>query len=70
MQYVMNRISGKILNIFILPMFLGGGGTYLGQHAKNKNLGKITQGKNKTTKAGDVSRKKARNDTVFLLHPP
>ena len=48
---------------------LGGGvGTYLGQHAKKKNLGKIPRGKNKTTKMGDASRKKSRNDTVLLLH--
>ena len=46
------------------------GGTYLGQHAKNKNLGKIPWSKNKTTKKGDASKKKARNDTDLLLHPP
>ena len=45
-------------------------GTYLGQQAKNKKLGKIPRGNNKTTKIGDVSRKKARNDTDLLLHPP
>ena len=50
--------------------FWGGGGTYLGQHAKNKNLGKIPTGKNKTTKTGDVSRKKVRNDALLLLHLP
>ena len=50
--------------------FWGGVGTYLGQHAKNKNSGKIPRSKNKTTKMGDASRKKARNDTVLLLHPP
>ena len=48
----------------------GGVGTYLGQHANNKNLGKIPWGKNKATKTGDASRKKARNDTVLLLDPP
>ena len=52
-------------------MFFGGGfGTHLVQHTKNKNLGKIPRGKNKTTKTGDASRKKDRNDTVLLLHPP
>ena len=45
-------------------------GTYLGQNAKNNNLGKIPRSKNKTTKTGDLGRKKARNDTVLLLHPP
>ena len=51
-------------------VFWGGAGTYLGQHAKNKNLGKIPRGKKKTTKTGDASRKKTRNDIVLLLHPP
>ena len=47
--------------------FLWGVGTYLGQHAKNKNLVKIHLGKNKTTKTGDVSRKKARTATFFVV---
>ena len=45
-------------------------GTYLGQHAKNKNLGNIHHRKNKTTKIGNASMKKAPNDTDLLLHPP
>ena len=49
--------------------FWGGVGTYLGQNAKNKNLGKIPLGNNKTTKTGDMSRKKARTATFLLLHP-
>ena len=49
---------------------MGGVGTYLGQHAKNYNLGKIPLGKKKTTKTDDVSRKKAWNATFLLLHPP
>ena len=36
---------------------------------KNKNLGKIPWGKNKTTKTGDAISKKSFNDTVLLLHP-
>ena len=67
----MNRVSGKILNIFIRLMIWGGAfGTYLGQHTKNKNLGKIPRSKNKTTKTGDVSKEKARNDTFLLLNSP
>ena len=50
--------------------FWGGVGTYIGQHAKNKNLGNIHRIKNKTTKTGDASMKKAPNDTDLLLHPP
>ena len=52
-------------------MFLGGGvGTYLGQHAKSKNLGKIPRSKNRTTKTGNAIMKKAWNDTDLLLHTP
>ena len=50
---------------------LGGGvGTYIVQYAKNKNLGNIHRRKNKTTKTGNVSMKKAPNDTYLLLHAP
>ena len=48
----------------------GGGGTYLGQHAKNNISGKIPRSKNGTTESGDASRKNDRNDTYLLLHPP
>ena len=37
---------------------------------RKKKLGKIPWSKNKTTKKGDESMKKARNDTDLLLHPP
>ena len=47
-----------------------GVGTYLGQHTKNKNFGKIPRSKNRTTKTGDASMKKDRNNTYLLLHPP
>ena len=50
--------------------FGGGFGTYICQHAKNKNLENIHRSKNKTAKTGDVRTKKARNDTDLLLHPP
>ena len=32
----------------------GGGGTYLGQHAKNNISGKIPRSKNRTTESGDA----------------
>ena len=50
-------------------MIFGGVRTYLGQHTKNKNFGKIPRSKNKTTKTGNASMKKAPNDTDLLLHP-
>ena len=50
--------------------FLGGVGTYKGQHAKDKSLGNINQRKNKTTKKGNASMKKDPNDTDLLFHPP
>ena len=38
-----------------------------GQYAKNRNLGKIPLGKNKTTKTVDVSRKVASTANFLLL---
>ena len=45
-------------------IFLGGVGTYLGHHEKNKRMRKIPIGKRKTTKKGDMSRKVARTATL------
>ena len=49
--------------------FGGGGGTYLGQNAKNKMMVKIPTGKKKTTKRGDISCKVSKTDTSLLLNP-
>ena len=48
--------------------FWGQFGTYIGKHAKNKNVFSIHK-KNKNKKTGDARMKKAPNDTGFFLHP-
>ena len=51
-------------------MIWGGGWNLSGSTRKNNNLGNIHRNKNKSTKTGDASKKKSRNDNFLLMHPP